>query len=157
MYDDWTSNLMIVAATVAAVGIVILCHYEVLSRIALYNSRHAEGAGRRRLVVANLWLLALHTVEIWIFGATYYLLLNLADVGGVQGMHAHSMLDSVYFSAMVYTTVGFGDMIPVGPIRLLAGTEALVGLMLITWSASFTYLEMTRYWKERHGLGGGQG
>ncbi len=157
MYEDWPTNIMIACATVAAVGLVIVLHYEVLSRIVDHNRHHAEGAGRRRLVAVNLWLLALHTVEIWIFGATYYLLLNLADVGGVQGMHAHSMLDSVYFSAMVYTTVGFGDMIPVGPIRLLAGTEALVGLMLITWSASFTYLEMTRYWKERHGQGGGQG
>ncbi len=152
MYDDWPTNIMILCATVAAVGIVIVLHYEVLSRIVDHNRQHAEGDGRRRLVAVNLWLLALHTVEIWVFGGAYYLLLNLADVGGVQGMHPHSMLDSVYFSAMVYTTVGFGDMIPVGPIRLLAGSEALVGLMLITWSASFTYLEMTRYWKGRHGM-----
>ncbi|MBB1088347.1 two pore domain potassium channel family protein [Lysobacter sp. SG-8] len=152
MYDDWPTNLMIVAATLAAVGIVILCHYEVLSRIALYNSRHAEGAGRRRLVVANLWLLALHVFEIWVFGLAYYLLLGYAGVGQVDGMHPHNLFDSIYFSAMVYTTVGFGDMVPMGPIRLLAGTEALVGLMLITWSASFTYLEMTQYWKDNHGV-----
>ena len=47
---------------------------------------------------------------------------------------------------MSYTTVGFGDVTPVGPIRFMAATEALTGLVLITWSASFTYLEMERFW-----------
>jgi hypothetical protein len=45
--------------------------------------------------------------------------------------------------------VGFGDLAPVGPIRFLAGTTALTGFVLITWSASFTYLEMARDWRER--------
>lgn len=56
--------------------------------------------------------------------------------------------DAVYFSAVTFTTVGYGDMIPTGPVRFMAGTEALVGLMLITWSASFTYLEMERFWRQ---------
>jgi hypothetical protein len=31
-------------------------------------------------------------------------------------------------------------------VRILAGMEALVGLVLITWSASFTFLKMQIYW-----------
>ena len=50
---------------------------------------------------------------------------------------------------MTYTTVGFGDLAPVGAVRFLSGTEALTGFVLITWSASFTYLEMERYWRQR--------
>ena len=38
-------------------------------------------------------------------------------------------------------------MIPLGAIRFLAGTESLTGFLLITWSASFTCLEMQRFWK----------
>jgi hypothetical protein len=38
---------------------------------------------------------------------------------------------------------------PYGSVRLLAGVEALNGLLLIAWSASFLYLEMERYWKRR--------
>jgi hypothetical protein len=48
---------------------------------------------------------------------------------------------------MCYTTVGFGDVSPVGPIRFLAGTSALTGFVMITWSASFTFLEMERFWR----------
>jgi hypothetical protein len=29
----------------------------------------------------------------------------------------------------------------------MAGMESVTGLLLITWSASFTYLEMVRYWR----------
>ena len=49
---------------------------------------------------------------------------------------------------MVYTTVGFGDLVPAGPIRMISSTEALTGLSLITWTASFTYLQMQRVWRD---------
>jgi hypothetical protein len=57
------------------------------------------------------------------------------------------LLDGIYLAAMCYTTVGFGDVAPVGPIRFLAGTSALAGFVMITWSASFTFLEMDRFWR----------
>ena len=56
-------------------------------------------------------------------------------------------LDSVYFSAVCYTTLGLGDIVPSGAIRFLVGTEALTGFVLITWSASFTFVEMQRFWR----------
>jgi hypothetical protein len=45
-----------------------------------------------------------------------------------------------------YTTLGVGDVYPKGLLRILVGVEALNGFLLITWSASFTYLMMQRYW-----------
>ena len=35
---------------------------------------------------------------------------------------------------MTYTTVGFGDVVPLGAICFMAGVEALTGLVMITWS-----------------------
>jgi hypothetical protein len=43
--------------------------------------------------------------------------------------------------------VGFGDIVPVGPIRFMAGMEGLTGLVMITWSASYAFLEMHRDWR----------
>ena len=34
-----------------------------------------------------------------------------------------------------------------------AGLEALIGLGFITWSASFTFLEMQRYWRDELRVG----
>jgi hypothetical protein len=59
-----------------------------------------------------------------------------------------SLWDCMYFSATVYSTLGFGDLVPTQAMRLLAGIESVTGLLLITWSASFTYLEMVRYWRD---------
>ena len=55
-------------------------------------------------------------------------------------------MDCVYFSFTTFTTLGFGDIHPLGPIRFLTGIEALTGLVLITWTASFLFLEMQRHW-----------
>ena len=52
-----------------------------------------------------------------------------------------------YFSFACYTSLGIGDIVPVGGLRLLAGIEALNGLMLIGWSASFLLVEMRERWK----------
>ena len=57
-----------------------------------------------------------------------------------------TLFDYMYFSSTVYSTLGFGDIVPVGEIRALTGIEAVSGLVLITWSASFTFLEMQRHW-----------
>jgi hypothetical protein len=63
------------------------------------------------------------------------------------GNHNGSLMDSVYFSFTTYSSLGFGDVEPIGDIRFLVGLEALTGLVLIAWTASFMYLEMSRYWK----------
>ena len=63
-------------------------------------------------------------------------------------MQQFGLLDAVYLSTTTYSTLGFGDLVPTGPIRFMVGTESLIGLLLITWSASFTYLEMRRYWDD---------
>jgi hypothetical protein len=35
-------------------------------------------------------------------------------------------------------------------MRLLAGMECLIGLIMIGWSTSFTYLSMRRIWEPRN-------
>jgi len=57
-----------------------------------------------------------------------------------------ALMDCIYFSAETYTSLGFGDVTPVGHMRLLVGVEALNGLLLVAWSASYTYLSMERFW-----------
>ena len=72
-------------------------------------------------------------------------------IGGFAGLPVESFQDCLYFSVVTYTSLGFGDQVPVSHARLIAGVEALNGLLLIGWSASFTYLAMERYWP-MHGI-----
>ncbi len=69
-------------------------------------------------------------------------------LGRIDGEIEGGGLDFFYFSITTYTTLGVGDLHPRGPLRLIAGVESLNGLVLIGWSASFTYLEMARFWED---------
>lgn len=147
MYSDWLVNLIVVAATLLAVALSVLTHYEGL---VLASRGLARLGGQRRIKVLYgiASVLCLHVVEIWIFGTTLWMLLHWPEFGNLGPVAPH-LFDVIYFSAVTFTTVGFGDLAPVGAIRFLSGTEALAGFVLITWSASFTYLEMERFWRPK--------
>ena len=86
-----------------------------------------------------------HALEIWILGLAFYWLHHAGNWGRLEGNFDGSLLDSGYFSFTTFSTLGYGDIEPLGALRYLAGVESLAGLLLITWSASFLYIEMTRY------------
>ncbi len=145
-YANWGANFVVVFATIFAVIITSLTHYEGLTWINRLLAR--VGHPRRRSVLyAVLGLIALHIVEIWIFGFDYHLLLLWPETGHISGATSGNIFDHIYFSATVFTTLGLGDLSPAGPIRFLTGAEALTGFVLIGWSASFTYLKMEHLWR----------
>ena len=72
---------------------------------------------------------------------------QLFSTGMIAGQPADHFYDYFYFSMVSYTTLGIGDYYPLEGLRLLTGFESLVGLMMITWTASFTYLAMEKFWK----------
>jgi len=80
------------------------------------------------------------------YGAALYVLGTWLADGSLTWSARFSLSTCIYFSAETFTSLGFGDLTPVGPVRLLAGVEALNGLLLIGWSASFTYISMERFW-----------
>ncbi|MCX7043248.1 MAG: potassium channel family protein [Gammaproteobacteria bacterium] len=147
MYDNWLANAVVVLATIAVVCLCVMVHYEGLNLLARGLAKRRDRQSRRKVLYGIFAALVLHTIEIWLFGMTYWALLLWPETGHVISTGRTGFLDMIYLSAMTYTTVGFGDLAPVGPIRFLAGTQALTGLVLITWSASFSFLEMERYWR----------
>lgn len=100
-----------------------------------------------RVAYGVLGAMVAHIVEVWLFAITYYLLLKLDYFGKLQGNFDGSLRDCAYFSITAYSSLGLGDIEPIGLIRFLTGVEALTGLLLITWSASFMFLEMQKHWR----------
>ena len=89
-----------------------------------------------------------HSIEITLFALAYRASIA-SGFGTLEGNFTGSVADHLYFSYAAFTTVCFGDIVPTGPLRLLAGMEALTGFVLITWTASFLYLEMNRLWRQQ--------
>jgi len=133
--------------------VTLLCvfvHYEAMSMtsLALWRQRLPR---RMRVLVLVLAMLIAHVIEVWVFALAYIVSGLYPNLGSIRGEIDEGALDLVYFSVICFTTIGFGDLYPIGALKILAGTEALVGLSLITWSASLAFLEMQRDWAEyRH-------
>ena len=125
-------------------------HYEVLRVLSL----SLPGLGvpsRAKLIIVIFAAFAAHAVQMLLYGVTFFVLTHFLGLG-VLGDTAHSSLTiCLYFSAETYTSLGFGDVIPLGPIRLLVGAETLNGLLLIGWTASYTYIAMERFWNAGEG------
>ena len=110
--------------------------------------RH-PGFRRSRVVVGAIGAIITHVIEVWIFTGGCLLVLRFdpdssllhLDNGGWDHLH-----DVIYYSFVCYTSLGFGDIIPEGPIRFFTAFETLTGLVMIAWTASFMFLQMQRSW-----------
>ena len=127
------------------VALAVLIHYEFLMIISNIMPK-IKIKNRSKILVGVFSALIAHTAEIWVFGIAYFFMNKRPTWGDFAGNFNDTLLDCVYFSFTSFTSLGLGDIEPHGAIRYLAGIEALTGLVLITWTASFLYYEMQRFW-----------
>ena len=129
------------------ISIAVTIHYEILRFLSIIIPK-LQIKHRLRVIIGVYGIICAHIIEVWVFGIATYFMLSYGDFGSLEGNFDGSLIDCVYFSFTNYTSLGYGDIEPFGNIRFLAGLEAITGLSLITWSASFMYLEMTKFWED---------
>lgn len=139
---------MIVTMSVAGllVGLCCYVHWAALRLLKRVVDRPQRFRKPLLLIILVLFLLHLFEVTLYAFALTA---LDLAGYGRLVGAVVGGpgwFEDHFHFSIASYTTLGIGDIIAEGPIRIIAGIEALNGLVLVAWSASFTYIAMERLW-----------
>jgi hypothetical protein len=79
------------------------------------------------------WIIVLHMIEITVWAGFFFWKQAMPD-----------LQSAIYFSAATYTTTGYGDLVPEGPWRLLAGIEALTGILMSGWSTGFFFAFVSR-------------
>jgi hypothetical protein len=140
-----TVMLSIILLICVVVALCVVIHYEFLLQLTRLLPKF-QIRPRLRILLGVFVALIAHSVEIWIFAVAYYFMHRSENWGTLEGNFDGSLEASVYYSFTTYTTLGFGDIAPFGELRFLTGVESLTGLVLITWTASFLYMEMSRYW-----------
>jgi hypothetical protein len=133
--------------TVAMVSVCVLLHYEALAWLSGFLPR-LRMSRRPRILMLIFAILFVHSLQIFLYALAYLFLLRDPAYGSLQGIEVPNLVDCGYYSAVVFTTLGLGDITPHGAIRILTGPQSLAGFVLITWSASFTFLEMQSFWKK---------
>jgi hypothetical protein len=85
------------------------------------------------------WIILLHLIEISLWALLY------AWGQAMPNVHA-----AFYFSAVTYTTTGYGDLVLPEAWRLVGGIEALTGILMCGWSTGFFFAVVNRLAQSRH-------
>ena len=105
----------------------------------------AVGWLRARMVAANHFWLA-----TWLFIrlAGWIILLHLIEVTAWGLFYvwtaAFDLPSALYFSAVTYTTTGYGDLVLPPEWRLVGAIEALTGILMCGWSTGFFFAVVSR-------------
>ena len=137
--------LKITFVNMIVVALAVQIHYQFLFRISSQLPK-LKLVHRHRMVIGVCLSLVAHAIEVWLFAFVYYFLHHADGWGYLDGNFSGTLRDCVYFSFAVYTTLGFGDIQANGLMRFVTGFEALTGLVLIAWTASYLYFELQRPW-----------
>ena len=91
------------------------------------------------LYFSVLLLIISHLIHVLLFSSIYFICID-----NMMGHHNKQFTDIFYYSISAYTTLGVGDIYFTGVARITSGIEALVGLIMIAWSASHIYLKIKK-------------
>jgi hypothetical protein len=80
------------------------------------------------MIPTVLILMITHTLEVVVWSMAY----SMADV-------AAAGVDLVYFAFVNYTTLGYGDVVPVERWRLIGPITAMNGVLLFGWSTAVIF------------------
>ena len=79
------------------------------------------------------WMILLHLCEISVWAFAYVWRDAMSDLPS-----------ALYFSAVTYTTTGYGDLVLPEEWRLVGGVEALTGILMCGWSTGFFVAVVSR-------------
>ena len=118
------------------VGLTVIIHFAgLLGLMWVLRARghrfraHESAVGQGAVIVfVVLGLVAILTIEIWLYGMVYFSLGALPDFES-----------ALYFSTTSFTTIGYGDVVLDKQWRLVSAIEGANGLLLFGWSTAFLF------------------
>ena len=135
-------------------SISVIIYYEIVSYTWHFVNRKYRIKPRMHVVYVVFATFISHMLVILLYSLAYYIMSSISNNSVLfdtvyQNGSGHAILDLIYFSATTYSSLGYGDIIPLAELRIITMFEVINGLVLIAWSASSTYLAMQRSWRFR--------
>ena len=84
------------------------------------------------------WIVCLHVTEIMVWALAY-----------TMGKAMPDLASAMYFSAVTYTTTGYGDLVLPRSWRLVGAVEALTGILMCGWSTGVFFAVLSRSLQNR--------
>ena len=92
----------------------------------------------RVLITTALVLTFLHIIEIMLWALCYLYIKPQPTLDSLE--------EAFYFSAVTFTTLGYGDITLDSEWRILSGIQAINGILLIGWSTAFIFAVLQQTW-----------
>ena len=93
------------------------------------------------MIPTVLVLMITHCLEVAVWALAYFIV-NAAPAG----------TDRLYFAFVNYTTLGYGDVVPVARWRLLGPMTAMNGVLLFGWSTAVIFEVLRRVFGRGRGI-----
>ena len=135
-------ELTLATVTVLAIMFIHLMGLAMLTRVLRSHSRAMSEVRLlplTLLLVAGAGIIAIHTVEIWIYAGIYLAL----------GAFSH-FEEALYFSTSTYSSIGYGDLLLPHDWRIFGAIEGPVGIIMLGWSTAFLVSLLARLKLLRH-------
>jgi hypothetical protein len=135
--------LILIFTAFLLIAVTIIIHgYGTMTWLRYLMARKTLADGQIRpanvlrvLISTAIVLITLHIIEIFVWALAY--LLVVPD-GELQTLES-----AFYFSAVTFTTLGYGDITLSSDWRLLSGLQAIDGILLIGWTTAFLFAVRT--------------
>lgn len=121
------------AVNIALHALVMTVVMQVARNASARSKSHASQHLMLVMIPTVLVLMMTHALEVVVWGISYWLV-DAAPVG----------TDRVYFAFVNYTTLGYGDVVPVVRWRLLGPITAMNGVLLFGWSTAVIFEVLRR-------------
>jgi hypothetical protein len=135
-------ELAFATVTVLVIMFIHLLGLAVLTRVLRSHSRAMSEVRLlplTLLLVAGVGIIAIHTVEIWIYAGIYLAL----------GALSH-FEEALYFSTETYASIGYGDVLLPREWRIFGAIEGPVSIIMLGWSTAFLVSLLARLRLLRH-------
>ena len=120
------------------VALCVAIHAAGIASALLWLRRRADSA--RRLwpwtwlfIRIAGWIILMHLIEIAVWALFFLWQGAMMDLSS-----------ALYFSAVTYTTTGYGDLVLTKEWRLVGAVEALTGILMCGWSTGFFFAVVSR-------------
>ncbi len=131
--------LITILLGLVVVGITVVIQgygtYFWMLKFQKYHERLTAEEFRRRtvriLIMTSSYLIFIHLIQSGIWAWLYVFLPGIDEF--------ESFEKAIYFSLVTFTTLGYGEITIESEHRILAGLEAINGIILIGWSTAFMF------------------
>lgn len=137
-------KVLLIASALLVVNTII---HALAMTIAIRWSRHIAGLHPAHAFLPTARPMVVSAVVLLMFFASVVEVMTWAQVYQFLGAFKEAE-PALYFSMVTYTTLGYGDIVLEGSLRLLSSFQAAIGIIMFGWTTAVVLAVVQRVYQK---------